>query len=164
MGHYDAAKAIQDKIEDFLDSENLVLTILDKAYPLSLIISQNRSPYAQMELQTFGDGDISATNSRLQFVFELDGLKIRTDDRLVITDAFMNKLKGLAKKWHAAFCAAFVAENLTGFYKEADGDTVEEVTLEEVTLEEIDAEAAADIFDGFMDGDEIHDVSGVTDE
>lgn len=164
MGHYDAAKAIQDKIEDFLDSENLVLTILDKAYPLSLIISQNRSPYAQMERQTFGDGDISATNSRLQFVFELDGLKIRTDDRLVITDAFMNKLKGLAKKWHAAFCAAFVAENLTGFYKEADGDTVEEVTLEEIDAEEV-AEAAVDPFEGFMDDeDEAHDASGLTDE
>ena len=45
-------------------------------------------------------------------LFELDGLKIQTSSRLVLTDALMNKIKGLARKLNSAYKEAFFADRI----------------------------------------------------
>lgn len=109
MNFYDNAAAVRTKIEDALADKNLVLSIRE-TYPITMIISQSQAPEDQLSLLGGDEEDASSTDASLRFIFDLDGLKIRTSNRLVITDAFMTKLRGLAKKWHTAFCHAFFAE------------------------------------------------------
>ena len=111
MSYFDNAKEIEMKIGKALADEDLVYTLHTKSYPATLIISQSQSPAAQMTFMAeAADGGVSSKDSALRFIFELDGIKIHTDNRLIITDAFMTKLKGLAKKWHTAYTHAFFAD------------------------------------------------------
>lgn len=113
MSFYDKAKSIENKIGEALADEDLVYTLHTKSYPATLIISQSQSPAAQMGfLADAEDGGVSSKDSALRFIFEMDGIKIHTDNRLIITDAFMTKLKGLAKKWHIAYTHAYFADHI----------------------------------------------------
>lgn len=113
MSYFDNAKSIENKIGEALSDEGLVYTLHTKAYPATLVISQSQSPAAQMDfLANANEGGVSSKDSALRFIFELDGIKIHTDNRLIITDAFMTKLKGLAKKWHTAYTHAFFADKI----------------------------------------------------
>ena len=113
MSYFDNAKEIEGKIGKALADEDLVYTLHTKSYPATLIIRQNQSPAAQMTFMAeAADGGVSSKDSALRFIFELDGIKIHTDNRLIITDAFMTKLKGLAKKWHTAYTHAYFADKI----------------------------------------------------
>ena len=112
MSYFDNAKAIQSKIETVLAEENLVFTLRAKTYPITMIISQSQSPHAQMEiLEMASDDGASSRDCALRFIFKMDDLVIQTDNRLVISDALMSKLKGLAKKLHTAYLHAYFAED-----------------------------------------------------
>lgn len=114
MSFYDNAKKIENKIGEALADEGLVYTLRTKSYPAVLIISQSQSPAAQMDFLAQADeGGVSSKDSALRFIFEMDGIKIHTDNRLIITDAFMTKLKGLAKKWHTAYTHAYFADHIS---------------------------------------------------
>jgi hypothetical protein len=113
MRYYEALDALKDKLTATLNDEGLVFTLKTDSYPITLTVSPNASPAAQMELFSVTDGDTSSDRARLQFIFKLDDLAIRVDDRLVISDALMNKIKGLAKKIHHAFLEGFFAERIT---------------------------------------------------
>ena len=112
MSYYDNAKEFRSKIETVLLEEGKVLTIRDNQYPITLIISQNQSPAAQMDLLADSDSGVSSKDSAIRIIFDLDGLMIHTDNRVVISDAAMTKLKGLAKKWHAAYTHAYFADSI----------------------------------------------------
>ena len=113
MSYFDNAKEIEMKIGKALADEDLVYTLHTKSYPATLIISQSQSPAAQLTFMAeAADGGVSSKDSALRFIFELDGIKIHTDNRLIITDAFMTKLKSLAKKWHTAYTHAFFADKI----------------------------------------------------
>lgn len=113
MSYFDNAKSIENKIGSALADEGLVYTLHTKSYPAKLIISQSQSPAAQMDFLASADaGGVSSADSALRFIFELDGIKIHTDNRLIIKDADMTKLKNLAKKWHIAFTHAFFADKI----------------------------------------------------
>lgn len=113
MRYYEALDALKDKLTAALDDEGMLFTLNTDTYPITLTVSRNASPAAQMELFSVTDGSTSSNSARLQFIFKLDELKIRVDDRLVISDALMNKIKGLAKKIHHAFLEGFFAERIT---------------------------------------------------
>lgn len=191
MSFYDNATAIKNKIETALVDENLVLTIQEKTYPITLIISQSQSPYAQMSFISSGEDGVSAKDSSLRFIFELDGLKIHTSSRLIITDALMQKLKGLAKKWHTAYTHGYFADHIgqkdntddMEAYDDDNGETVidpeyseddeDETVIDPADIvidmeENVDESAlsddadAPDPFAGFMDDD--HDVSGLLED
>lgn len=113
MSYFDNAKSIENKIGAALADEGLVYTLHTKKYPAMLVISQSQSPAAQMDFwENADEGGVSSKDSALRFIFELDGIKIHTDNRLIITDAFMTKLKGLAKKWHTAYTHAYFADKI----------------------------------------------------
>jgi len=120
-----------------------------ETYPLTLIISRNQAPEAQMSFLDMNDGEGSALDFSLRFIFGIDGLEIQTSSRLRMTDEFLNKLKGLAKKWHAAYTHAFFAEHMTAAER-----------LDAPHLESV-AEATADPFAEFMDEG---DASGLLDD
>lgn len=112
MSYYTNAKEIEKKIGKVLAKEGLVYTFHTSSYPITLIISQSQSPAAQMSFMESGDDGVSSKDSALRFIFELDGLMIHTSNRLIITDDLMSKLKGLAKKLHAAYVHGYFANHI----------------------------------------------------
>lgn len=115
MSYYTNAKEIEGKIGKVLAKEGLVYTFKTSQYPITLIISQSQSPAAQMSFMETGDNGVSSKDAALRFIFELDGLKIHTSSRLIITDELMSKLKGLAKKLHTAYVHAYFADHIDYF-------------------------------------------------
>lgn len=159
MSYYDNAKVIESKIGKALAAEGLVYTLHTKAYPATLVISQSQSPDAQMNfLENADEGGVSSKDSALRFIFELDGIKIHTDNRLIITDAFMTKLKGLAKKWHTAYTHAFFADKIgqqgnTDDTEQAQDDTeTTDFVTEEPDFDTPDAEDVTE--DGDFDAED----------
>ena len=164
MSFYDNAKEIEGKIGKALADEGLVYTLHTKSYPATLIISQSQSPSAQMDfLANTEDGGVSSKDSALRFIFELDGIKIHTDNRLIITDAFMTKLKGLAKKWHTAYTHGYFADKISQQGVTSDTETSADNTDCDNTEEpEAPAETADALYtaDGAADADEFADFYG----
>ena len=131
-------RVLEDKLAEMLAEKNL-LHVMDKSkYPITLTVTQNQAPDAQMELYDTTDGTLSSQDSVLRFVFHLDRLEFQTNSRLVIDDKFMNKIKGQAKKIHALHVHAYFAASIT--------------TLRAAAEEPADTESAAEPeFDDFYD-------------
>ena len=144
MNYFVIAKELEEKLADILADRKLLHTLDTKHYPITLTITQNQTPDAQMELLCMNDGSRSSQDSILRFVFDLEGLDVHTHNRFVVDDAFMTKIKGMAKKIHYAYLQAYFA------------DTIELVnsgllrTDEPTNVEPDDAEA----FEGFYDDEE----------
>lgn len=107
MNAYANVSLIENKLDELLSENHLVHTFRTSSYPVVLTISQDASPEAQVTLFESTDGSVSSRDAKLRLIFELDGLKIQTSSRLVLTDALMNKIKGLAKKLNSAYKEAF---------------------------------------------------------
>lgn len=112
MSYYGNLATLEGKLAKILNDEGMVYTFKTSEYPITLTVSRNASPSAQMAFFSMNDGASSA-DAKLQFIFKLDALEIRTDNRLVIPDTLMTKIKGQAKKIHHAFLEGFFAEHIT---------------------------------------------------
>ena len=114
--YYANLVSLENKLGETLNNEGMVFTLKTDRYPITLTISPDASPAAQMELFSAYDG-ASSTDALMQFIFKLDALEIRTDNRFVISDALMSKIKGQAKKIHHAFLEGFFAEHIHSLNK-----------------------------------------------
>lgn len=151
MDFYSNVRALETKLADALVEHNLLHKLKTESYPITMTVTQNQTPAAQMELYSTTDGSVSSNDAVLKFTFKLDTLEIRTDNRFVISDALMNKIKGLAKKIYAAYTAAYFAEQRNPEKLKLYGDT--EATDADADLDtEDEFEGAA--FEGFLDDDE----------
>jgi hypothetical protein len=137
----------------------MVYTFKTSEYPITLTVSRNASPSAQMAFFSMNDGASSA-DAKLQFIFKLDALEIRTDNRLVIPDTLMTKIKGQAKKIHHAFLEGYFAERSA---YEAKNKTAVNSTNQEKDLYDAPTAENADEFAGFF-GDDPQDSGLVTDQ
>lgn len=128
--YYTSANALEDKLAEILAEKNL-LHVMDKSrYPITLTVTQNQSPEAQMELFYTTDGSMSSRDSILRLVFDIDGLEIQTNNRLVIDEKFMNKIKNQAKKIHAAYVHAFFASTISSLRTVKEEKKVENETAD----------------------------------
>ena len=93
MNPYANVVLLENKLAETLAENHLVHTFRTRSYPVVLIISNDVSPEAQISIFEDADSSISSRDAKLRLIFELDGLKIQTDSRLVISDALMNKIK-----------------------------------------------------------------------
>ena len=112
MNYYKNLATLEDKLTATLNDEGLVFNLDTKKYPITLTVSHNASPAAQMEFFSAGES-VSSTDAMLKFIFKLDALEIRVDNRFIISDALMSKIKGQAKKIHHAFLEGFFAERIS---------------------------------------------------
>ena len=136
MNYYKNVRLIEDKLSEVLEPEKMVFSASNSKYPYILSISQDRSTEAQMEIYAMSDGKTSSYDAAIRFIFELDGLVIRTDSRVIVSDSFMNKINGLAKKLHYAWLQAYYAEHTadatttatttTGNTEEDDDDVIKD--------------------------------------
>lgn len=144
MNPYANVVLLENKLAETLAENHLVHTFRTRSYPVVLIISQDVSPEAQIAIFEDADSSISSRDAKLRPIFELDGLKIQTDSRLVISDALMNKIKGLAKKLNSAYKEAFFADRI---------GMAESVSTPVEPADDGDGEDdASSEFDGFFDG------------
>lgn len=138
--YFNGVRVLEDKLAEMLAEKNL-LHVMDKTkYPITLTVTQNQAPDAQMEIFDTTDGSLSSKDSVLRFVFHLDGIEIQTNSRLVIDEKFMNKIKNQAKKIHALYTHAYFANTITTVRPAEDADDFDE--------------DRADDFDGFYDAPE----------
>ena len=109
MDYFANVRTLEDKLAATLDNNGLLHNMNRNKYPITVTITQNKAPDAQLEMFAATDGGISSRDSVLRFIFKLEGLEIQTSDRLVISDALMNKVKNQVKKVHAAYVHAYFA-------------------------------------------------------
>lgn len=125
MDYFVITRELEDKLASLLDANNMIHTMDRSRYPITLTITQNKAVDAQMDLYAETESGISSRDSVLRLTFTLDGLEIQTDDRFVITDELLNKIKSAAKKLHAAYVHAFFAAAANSVLGKA-ADTTEE--------------------------------------
>lgn len=142
MDYYEKLRSLEDKLTATLNDEGLVFALDTSKYPITLTVSHNASPAAQMEFFSAEDG-ASSTDARLKFIFRLDALEIRVDNRFTISDSFMSKIKGQAKKIHHAFLEGFFTEHISYKAKTAAGNSAPLYEAPETD----DPDAFADFFD-----------------
>ena len=98
---------IETKLAALLAENNLVHRFYSDGYPISLTIAQSQDPADQMELFEADERSVSASDARLNFIFQDGDIIVRTDSRLVISDALLSKIKGFAKKMHYLYLQAY---------------------------------------------------------
>ena len=155
--YFIGVRALEDKLAEVLAEKNLLHVTDHSKFPITLTVTQNQSSDAQMEIWANADGSTSSQDSVLRFIFNLDGIEIQTSSRLVISDAFMNKIKGLAKKIHAAYVHAYFASTVSMLRNAKTDDAADEEEVED------GAEDTA-VFDDFYGDPEYSDDEEVEDE
>jgi len=150
MDFYTNAKELENKLSTMLAKDNLLYQFNTETYPITLTITQDRSPEAQMEIYDTNDGAVSSCDAVLRFVFDLDGVTIHTNDRLVISADKFNKIKGKAIKLFHAYIEGYYAERRhpekIKIYGDPDAPEGNNEDLTEDAAEE-SAEDFADFFD-----------------
>lgn len=143
-----AFEELEEKLEKILGENGLVHEFETERYPICMIIQPRQDTGAQMQLFA-GDAGTSSTNMKILLTFRLDGLEIQTDNRLVIQDALLTKIKGLATKMHYAYlqadfairnCASHVHVTATKTDWSDAGDTGH-----------VDADGGTEAFAAFLD-------------
>lgn len=148
--YFIGVRALEDKLAEVLAEKNLLHVTDHSKYPITLTVTQNQAPDAQMEIFDTTDGSLSSKDSVLRFVFYLDGIEIQTSSRIVIDDKFMNKIKNQAKKIHALFTHAHFASTVSILRTDKTDDATDAEDVED------GAEETA-IFDDFYGDPEYGD-------
>lgn len=152
--------SIDDKLVELLNDNQLVRRFNPDHYPITLTISPDISPEAQMTMYSMAEDGASSRDAKLVFSFPVGEIGIRIVGRLIISDALMNKIKGLAKKMHYLYLQAQFA-----MLNEQGVAFPRVLPIEEDEPEE-DEDAAADVdgnteeggdFGDFFDDEETED-------
>lgn len=105
---------ISNRLDEVLAENKLVYSFRTDRYPIALIISPDASPDAQLALYEVSDeNSTTSSDARLIFTFPVGGIGVKIQGRLVMSDALMSKVKGLAKKMHIAYLEAYFANLMT---------------------------------------------------
>ena len=138
--------AIDNKLVKLLDEHQLVRRFNTDSYPITLTISQNVSPEAQMTMYSVAEDGVSSRDAKLVISFPVGDVGIKTSGRLIITDKLMSKIKGLGKTLHYLFLQGYFAmQNEQGGFTRVQ-------PIEPVDDEDTEPDEFADFFDA--DGDQ----------
>lgn len=105
MQYFSYVEDIERSLAMILEKEGLTYLFRTGNYPIILSISPRKDTVSQMGL--FANEDASSADAEMRFIFLLEGISIRTDNRLIMSDQFMTKVKNLAKKLHYAYLQAY---------------------------------------------------------
>lgn len=129
MSYFTTAAAIDEKLGELLFEHKLMHEFKTGQHPIVLEVFPDASPAGQMEMFANADGPISSSDARLRLVFAIDGkIEIRTDNRVIVSDSLLNKIKNMGKKYLAAYTYAFFAErrNREHFEAKEENNTEQE--------------------------------------
>lgn len=155
MNAYEEFNNLKDKMSDLCEKQGMVYDFEHDKYPIVLTIRPQRSQGAQMELFD-QDRETCSADAALKYRFYTDGIEVKINGRLLLSDDAMNKFKSLAKKMVSAYLfgyfaekrdlEAMIANNKRGF--EGQDDPAEDKDT---------AEATGEAFEGFFDGEDAED-------
>ena len=125
-------KEAENKLEKLLAENSLVHTFSTASYPIYLSVSQNAAPQAQMELYNTAPAEgVSSNDATLRFIFVDGEIMVRTDNRLIISDDLMGKIKGCVKKMHYLFLQEYFRQlQQYNEFSDSDADEYEDELLE----------------------------------
>ena len=92
--------AMREKLDNTLEANGLIGTFVTGASPIMLTVTPNVVDVGQVSLLPEVDDDKSSLDAKLSFVFKEGDVTITTDEKLVIAESLMNKIKNIAKKMH----------------------------------------------------------------
>lgn len=146
MDYFAQYRAAETKLDELLAEHELLFKFDTSSYPITLTVFQDQSIEAQASLYSQESDGVSSKDSRLVFQFPVNDIKLRVyGERLIISDALMTKIKGLAKKMHYTFLQCrFAAWTLNGTEQETEtatqddsaGDFTEFFTEDDSEVEE----------------------------
>lgn len=131
MNYFEKFNAQSDKLAKIMDANDLLHTFNTKTYPITLTITQNQAPDAQMSLlENAPEEGVSSQDARLVLTFPVGEIGVRVYGRLVIADTLMNKIMNHGKKmrdlWLQGYFAAQMASGNKQNTDTAAGDTDEQ--------------------------------------
>lgn len=110
MNYYVYVKPLEEKLREVLAEQKLIYTFQTRVYPATIVITRNQDPGEQLALYEVAEGGISGSGAVLRLIFRLSGLEVQADNKLVLPEEALNKIKTAAKKLHNAYCQAYFAE------------------------------------------------------
>lgn len=146
----DNLEALQTKLKNICEENELIPVFKNKQYPVTLIIQPDTSGDAQMSLLEDGERP-NPKGSELRFTFRDGKILYRTTGGIELSEATFNKLKNLFKKLHYAWLQVYFLESLQtkGPSTVVAGDAVVESDTE-APPEDLDNEAD---FEGLPEDD-----------
>lgn len=120
MDYFAQYRAAETKLEELLAEHELLFKFDTSSYPITLTVFQDQSIEAQTALYSQESDGVSSKDSRLVFQFPVNEIRLRVyGERLIISDALMTKIKGLAKKMHYTFLQCKFAALVLGGCEQA---------------------------------------------
>ena len=98
MNYFDKFDAMDARLENTLADKYLLHKFSADSYPMSLTITQNQTPDAQMALYEQDEDGVSSRDARLVLTFPVGEIGVRAYGRLIIPDALLSKIKNCGKK------------------------------------------------------------------
>ena len=152
---------IDGKLVELLEDHQLIRKFNTDSYPITLTITPNTSPEAQMTMYSMAEDGASSRDAKLVFSFPVGEIGIRIVGRLIMSDALMNKIKGLAKKMHYLYLQAQFAmlnEQGVAFPRVAPIEDEEDEPEDcEHAAADVGGDPDADEFGEFFDDEETED-------
>lgn len=129
MGYFDKFDAQETKLENILEDKCLLHKFRTDTYPMSLTITQNQDPEAQMEMYSNETDGVSSKDAKLVLLFPVGEIIVRMYGRLIIPDTLLNKIKNCGKKMRDLWLQGDYARRMEGWSKPGPDD--EDDPLEE---------------------------------
>lgn len=127
----------KNKLENTLEANGLIGTFVTDETPIMLTVTPNTVEAGQTSMFPDNDEDKSSLDAKLSLIFKDGAMFIKTDEKLVISENLMNKLKNLAKHMHYLYLQAAFESFING---ESSEDFTEQFEEEKDTAEPDDFE------------------------
>ena len=106
--------AMKDKLDNTLEANGLIGTFVTDENPIMLTVKPNTVDAGQTSMFPEGEENKSSLDAKLSFIFQDGDVIITTDEKLVISESLMNKLKNIAKKMHYLYLQAAFESFING--------------------------------------------------
>jgi hypothetical protein len=123
MNYFEKFEAQEQKLENILEDKCLLHKFRTDTYPMTLTISQNQTPDAQMALYNEQGDGVSSQDAKLVLTFPVGEIGVRVyGSRLVIPDTLLGKIKNCGKKMRDLWLQGDHARRMEVFNKQPDDD------------------------------------------
>lgn len=112
MDFFKAFNEQNNKLAKVLDENGLLHTFSTKTYPLTLTVSQNQAPEAQMALFEQAEDGVSSRDAKLVLTFPVGEIGVKIYGRLIMPAALMNKIKSCGDKMRDLYLQGYYAAQM----------------------------------------------------
>lgn len=144
MNYFEKFEAQEQKLENILEDKCLLHKFRTDTYPMTLTISQNQTPDAQMALYSEQGDGVSSQDAKLVLTLPVGEIGVRVyGSRLVIPDTLLGKIKNCGKKMRDLWLQGDYARRMEVFAQQpADDADRPEDYQESVEADETESEDA----------------------